>query len=107
MPRLAATVWPTVLLGLLSACASTRTYEGYVAREGFVAERARLMGPDVFPRFRVTGPGRPLRSAGLEDEELVAIVERRGKRLGLVVRQLAVHHVAQGELAGEPWAVSF
>jgi hypothetical protein len=46
------------------------------------------------------------------DTELV-ITERRPaatsdtKPLAFVVRQLAFHHVAQGETASEPWMVSF
>jgi hypothetical protein len=28
-------------------------------------------------------------------------------RLALVTDQMAYHHVAQGEIAGEPWMVSF
>ena len=48
-----------------------------------------------------------LRDARLgEDEELI-VFERRGLTRALVVREMAYHHLAQGELDGEPYLVSF
>ena len=46
-------------------------------------------------------------SAGLDPKEALIIVERGGARRALSLRQMAFHHLAQGELAGEPYAVSF
>ena len=37
----------------------------------------------------------------------VLVIEVAGSKLALVTRQMAYHHVAQGELAGEPWMVTF
>ena len=34
-------------------------------------------------------------------------MEHHAGRLAFVMDQLAYHHVAQGELRGEPWMVSF
>ncbi|MEZ4380813.1 MAG: DUF3179 domain-containing (seleno)protein [Nannocystaceae bacterium] len=73
----------------------------------FDASRAMLGQPDDFPRFRVPDRGEPLASAGLKPKESLIIVERGGARRALSLRQVAFHHVAQGELAGEPYAVSF
>lgn len=71
------------------------------------AGRAMLNEPDEFPRFRVPERGSPLASAGLDAKESLIIVERGGVRRALSLRQMAFHHLAQGELAGEPYAVSF
>ena len=74
----------------------------------FDPSRATLKQPDIFPRFRVPdGAGSPLRELGLRANELLAVVERGGARLGFRIEQLAHHHLAQGRLAGEPYAVSF
>jgi hypothetical protein len=73
----------------------------------FDASRAMLHEPDDFPRFRVPDRGSPLASAGLSRKEALIIVERGGARRALSLRQMAYHHLAQGELAGEPYAVSF
>jgi hypothetical protein len=37
----------------------------------------------------------------------VLVVERDAGAMVLLARQLTYHHVAQGELAGDPWMVSF
>lgn len=73
----------------------------------FDAGRARLSGPDLFHRFRVTGKGEPLKSAGLRPDELLLIVDRLGHQLAFTARQMNYHHAAQGDLAGEPYLVSF
>ena len=43
----------------------------------------------------------------LERETPVLVLEHPRGRLALVTEQMAYHHVAQGEMAGEPWMVSF
>jgi len=73
----------------------------------FHASRARYSGPDQFPRFRITGEGTSLREAGLSPKALLLVYERAGQRRALLVNQMTWHHVAQGELAGEPYVVSF
>ena len=35
------------------------------------------------------------------------VMVRGGQHLALSTMQMSYHHVAQGELAGEPWMVSF
>lgn len=49
----------------------------------------------------------PLKSANLEpDVELISF-ERKGERRTLIATEMHYHHVAQGELAGEPYLVTF
>ncbi len=69
--------------------------------------RARLNEPDLFVRFRVPDRGQPLISAGLTGSVELIVFRRGERRRALLMRQMAYHHLAQGELAGEPYAISF
>jgi hypothetical protein len=73
----------------------------------FDASRARLHGPGNFPRFDVPSEGIPLARAGLGGSEDLMVVRRGGEARALTVKQMHWHHLAQGELAGEPYLVSF
>ncbi len=73
----------------------------------FDAKRALLRKPDLFRRF-LPGPSEVfLSDTELADDEVVLVFERGGQRRGLSARQMSYHHVAQGELAGEPYVVTF
>ena len=41
------------------------------------------------------------------DDTPVLVFEAGGKTLTLVTSQMSYHHVAQGEMMGEPWMVTF
>lgn len=73
----------------------------------FDAKRAFLRGPDLFRRFRVPARNDVLVRAGLPPDEPLLVAERGGERLAFLVAELAYHHVAQGELAGLPFLVTF
>ncbi len=73
----------------------------------FDAKRAMLKGPDMFSRFRTPETGVPLASTGLNPKEQLLVFERGGEQRALILNQMAYHHVAQGELAGEPYLVTF
>jgi hypothetical protein len=76
----------------------------------FDASRAVLSDKDTFPPFHVKA-ARPLREAlargDVRDDTLVLVIERGVGTLALLTQQMAYHHVAQGEIAEEPWLVSF
>jgi hypothetical protein len=76
----------------------------------FDASRAVLSDEDTFPPFDVKA-ARPLREAlargDVRDDTLVLAIERDEGTLALLTQQMAHHHVAQGEIAGEAWLVSF
>ena len=80
------------------------------ARPPFDRDRLWYADSTIFAPFRVTD-SEPLRAAlaagRLADETGVLVLEHPAGRLALVTDQMAYHHVAQGELAGEPWLVSF
>jgi hypothetical protein len=75
----------------------------------FDARRALLVRGDIFAPFDVRST-RPLRDALarriLRADEPVVVTECSAAPVVLLKRHLAFHHVAQGEIAGEPWLVS-
>jgi hypothetical protein len=76
----------------------------------FDSRRALLVNKDIFVPFRVTSTSLlwdALSRGDLPDGAPVLVVERGAATLVLLTQQLLYHHVAQGELAGEPWMVSY
>ncbi len=47
------------------------------------------------------------RAGDISDETTVVTFDVGGQTLVLVSSQMAYHHVAQGEMEGEPWMVTF
>jgi hypothetical protein len=79
------------------------------ARE-FDIGRAWIVDSTIFVPFRVTSttPLKEARSKGLvDDATAILVLEHGATRLALITSQMAYHHVAQGDIAGEPWMVSF
>jgi hypothetical protein len=66
-----------------------------------------MKGPDMFLRFRDEGQGGPLREAGLKPDTELLVVERSGERRAFRQTQMTYHHMAQGEIAGEPYLMSY
>ena len=48
-----------------------------------------------------------LASANLKTDQEILVFERGGQRRAVLLPEAAYHHVIQGELAGEPYLVSF
>ena len=61
----------------------------------------------AFPPFQVPKQGVPLSSLNLPPDLELIIFTRGGLTRALVAREMAFHHVAQGELGGQPYLVSF
>ena len=79
-------------------------------QEGFDTDRAIFWARPNFTPLR--DPNwqslRGARRAGdVSDETPVLTFDVAGKTLVLVSGQMAYHHVAQGEMDGEPWMVTF
>jgi len=76
----------------------------------FDLERASLFERESFEPFVVQAT-QPLEEALARGEvggdTPVLMLARAGGAVVLLTRQMVYHHVAQGELAGEPWLVSF
>ena len=76
----------------------------------FDASRADLLSKDQFEPFSVTKTV-PLLDAlekGHVDKDTPLLVfQREGKTVALLAVQMSHHHVAQGDISGKPWMVSF
>lgn len=60
-----------------------------------------------FQPFQVSGEGEFLKDMNLPDDFELILAERNGARRAFSMREMAYHHIAQGELGGEPFLVSF
>ncbi len=78
--------------------------------EGFDTDRALFWAaPNFIPlRDPEWTPLRDvLRARDVSDDTPLLVFEAGGRTLSLVSSQMSYHHVAQGEMAGEPWMVTF
>ncbi len=76
----------------------------------FDASRANLSSTDMFEPFHVGSTQslqRALDEGDVAPDTPILALERDGGTLTLLTQQMSYHHVAQGEIAGEPWLVSF
>ena len=60
-----------------------------------------------FQPFIVSPRGQSLAAANLNADTEILLIERGHERRALLATEMAYHHVAQGELAGERYLVSF
>jgi hypothetical protein len=79
-------------------------------KDGFDTDRAIFWGQPNFiplrdPEWKSLRSAR--RAGDVSDETTVLSFEIAGKTLVLVSSQMSYHHVAQGEMEGEPWMVTF
>ncbi len=83
---------------------------GMPSAEGFDKDRALFFAEPNFVPLR-DPEWQSLRSArrgrNVQDDTPVLVFEAGGETLVLVSSQMTYHHVAQGEMAGEPWMVTF
>ncbi len=97
--------------GLLAVVVSGSTAEPVAAQAPeFDINRARVGAGSRFEPFRVsqTQSLRQALVAGVvESGTRLLVMEHAAGRLALLTDQMAYHHVAQGDIAGEPWMVSF
>lgn len=76
----------------------------------FDITRARAGAGSRFEPFRVTETqslSDALAAGRVESDTRLLVMEHAVGRLALLTDQMAYHHVAQGDIAGEPWMVSF
>lgn len=79
-------------------------------KDGFDTDRAIFWARPNFTPLRDPewqSLRRALRAGEVADETTVVTFDVGGKTLVLVSSQMAYHHVAQGEMEGEPWMVTF
>ena len=79
-------------------------------KEGFDTDRAIFWRASNFvplrnPEWRSLRAA--LRAGDVSDDTPVLMFEAGGSTLVLVSSQMSYHHVAQGDMNGEPWMVTF
>ncbi len=79
-------------------------------KAGFDIDRAYIGARPLFTPLRDPTFGQLRAALGADQvasDTPVLVFEAGGKTLALVTSQMSYHHVAQGEMAGEPWMVTF
>ena len=61
----------------------------------------------AFEPFQVPRQGASLSSLSLPPDLELIVFTRTGAARALIAREMAYHHVAQGELEGQPYLISF
>ena len=104
-------VCSAVAIGALALCGAQVSAQTMVAEAAtFDPARAILGDTPMFDAFYPTTTTRlfdALDDRVVRDDTGVLVMDVAGQKLALVTRQMSYHHVAQGELAGEPWMVTF
>ena len=75
----------------------------------FDPNRATLRDKNIFPPLYVNATislGEALKRGDVRKDNHLMVIERNDWMLALLTKQMIYHHVAQGEIAGEPWMVS-
>ena len=75
----------------------------------FDPNRATLRDKNIFPPLYVEATislGEALKRGDVRKDNHLMVIERNDWMLALLTKQMIYHHVAQGEMAGEPWMVS-
>ncbi len=75
----------------------------------FDHNRATLRDKNIFPPLDVNATislVEALKRGDVRKDNHLMVIERNDWMLALLTKQMIYHHVAQGEMAGEPWMVS-
>ena len=109
--------WMSGLALLLPAAASAQAGppeapidRSLPVKEGFDVDRAYIGRQPLFqplhdPDFSSLRAA--LDGGYVSEDSPMLVFEAGGQTLSLVTSQMSYHHVAQGEMAGEPWMVTF
>ena len=79
-------------------------------KAGFDVDRAFLGSQPIFTPLRdpeFESLEGVLRRGDLDDDTPMLVFRTADRTMALVSSQMSYHHVAQGEMAGEPWMVTF
>ena len=107
-------IWalPSALVLILCVAADAASQEGQSIRANstFDLDRALVYDSTIFEPFVVTETrllSEALADGVVNEGSPLMIMEHEAGTLGFLMEQLAYHHIAQGEMAGEPWMVTF
>ncbi len=110
--RLQATVLLAALagIGLASHGAVGQGADQVKKVPSFDPDRAMLGERPMFDAFSVSETrslADALKDGAVQRETPLMVMQREGATFALITTQMAYHHVAQGNLMGEPWLVTF
>ena len=97
-------------LGTLALVLGSATPMLAQTAEDFDPDRAMLSDEPMFDAFYPTeyeALADALDDRRVDDDTALLVMEQGGSTLTFLTMQMSYHHIAQGELAGEPWMVSF
>jgi len=80
------------------------------AIDTFDIERAFVSEEQIFVPYHVTDVQRlsdALANGKIQNDMRLVVLERKEGELAFLVQQIAYHHIAQGEMKGKPYMVSF
>ncbi len=110
MRRTRRLVLPLIPIAGLTLAQPAPGQEAMSQTDDFDPGRAILNDESWFDPFRPTELeplADALKDGRVADDTPLLVLERNGQHLALSTMQMSYHHVAQGDLAGEPWMVSF
>lgn len=93
-----------LLVALPFASATAQTAADFDESRAFLGERPMF---DAFYPEEYEPLSTLRREGRVNDDTALLVLRRAGMTLTLLTNQMSYHHIAQGELAGEPWMVSF
>ena len=95
-----------LLLLLLAGAwpASAQTAEDFDLGRAYIGEAPMF---DAFYPMEYEALASVRMSGRVNDDTALLVLQRDGTTLTLLTMQMSYHHIAQGELEGEPWMVSF
>ena len=101
--RLALPALPLLLLAIAGP-GSAQTAEDFDLGRAYIGEEPMF---DAFYPTEYEELASVRRSGRIKDDTALLLLQRGGTTLTLLTMQMSYHHIAQGELEGEPWMVSF
>ncbi len=96
--------------GLLAVVMAGANEHAVAQEPEFDITRARVGAGSRFEPFRVSETkllSDALAAGVVESDTRLLVMEQSAGWLALLTDQMAYHHVAQGDIAGQPWMVSF
>ena len=104
MKTRSAIVAAVALLGASMTPGSAQTAEDFDESRAFLNDEPMF---DAFYPETYEPLSAARRDGRVRDDTGLLVLTRGEATLALVTTQMAYHHIAQGEMAGEPWMVSF
>lgn len=99
-----------MLAALLFVTALVVSTVGAQSAEDFDESRAYIGDSPMFDAFypeQYESLADVRRTGRVNDDTAVLVLRRGDTTLTLLTMQMSYHHIAQGDVAGEPWMVSF